>query len=127
MIFARRVFLVAGIFGLLAVLPVYFMEGQISRDQPPAITHPEFFYGFVGLAVPWQVAFLIISRDPSRFRPLMVPSVLEKVIFGISLIALYAAGRILGQVLAVGLIDLTFGILFVVAYLRTAKNTGAAR
>ena len=103
------------------------MEGRISRDQPPAISHPEYFYGFVGIAVSWQVAFLVISRDPSRFRPLMIPSVLEKESFGIAMIALYATGRISGQMLAVGLIDLTLGILFVIAYLRTAASTGPAK
>ena len=73
MIFARRVFLIAGIYGLLVLLPLYFMEARIGRDQPPAITHPEYFYGFLGVAVSWQVAFLVISRDPVRFRPLDGP------------------------------------------------------
>ena len=83
MIFARRVFLIAGIYGLLVLLPLYFLEARIGRDQPPAITHPEYFYGFLGVAVSWQVAFLVISRDPVRFRPLMVPAVLEKATFGL--------------------------------------------
>ena len=47
--FARIVFLVAGIYGLLVVAPQYFLEARIGRDTPPAITHPEFFYGFVGV------------------------------------------------------------------------------
>jgi hypothetical protein len=127
MIFARRAFLIAGIYGLLGVLPLYFMEGRISRDQPPAISHPEYFYGFVGVTVSWQLAFLVISRDPRRFRPLMIPSVLEKASFGIAMIALYATGRISGQVLALGMIDLALGILFVVAYMRTAESAGPAR
>jgi hypothetical protein len=127
MILARRAFLIAGIYGLLVLLPLYFMEGRISRDQPPAINHPEYFYGFVGVAVSWQLAFLVISQDPNRFRPLMVPCVLEKASFGISVIALYVAGRVSGQVLASGLIDLALGILFVVAYLRTAERTAAAK
>jgi hypothetical protein len=127
MVFDRRVFLIAGIYGLLVLLPLYFIEGRIGRDQPPPITHPEYFYGFVGLGVSWQVAFLIISRDPARFRPLMIPSVLEKASFGTAVIALYATGRLSGQVLALGLIDLAFGILFVVAYVRTAGSPLASR
>src|SRR5262245_63460257 len=47
--FARIVFLVAGIYGLLVVAPQYFLEAKIGRDTPPPITHPEFFYGFVGV------------------------------------------------------------------------------
>jgi hypothetical protein len=46
--FARIVYLVAGIVGLLEMVPLYFMESTINRMQPPTITHPEFYYGFCG-------------------------------------------------------------------------------
>jgi hypothetical protein len=119
MTFARRLSLIAGIYGLLVLTPQYFLEGRIGRDQPPAITHPEYFYGFVGVGVAWQFAFLVIARDPSRFRPMMVPAVIEEVTFGGAALALALGGRIPAAVLAFGLIDLTLGALFVVAYLRT--------
>lgn len=45
--FARRVFLVAGIWGLLIMVPQYVLEDRIGRLTPPPITHPEYFYGFV--------------------------------------------------------------------------------
>src|SRR4051812_47452285 len=93
MVFARRVFLIAGIYGLIALLPIYLLESRIGRDQPPAITHPEFFYGFVGVGVSWQVAFLIISPDPARFRPLMIPAGLEKASFGFAPIPPFVGGR----------------------------------
>jgi len=48
--FAKVVFWVAGIFGLLVVTPLYFMFDLIGRRDPPAITHPGFFYGFAGLS-----------------------------------------------------------------------------
>ena len=79
--FARRVFLGAGIYGLIVLLPQYFMEGRFSRDFPPALTHPEHFYGFLGVAVAWQCAFLLIARDVERFRPFMLPAMVEKVSF----------------------------------------------
>jgi hypothetical protein len=119
--------LTAGIYGLLVFLPLYFLEERIGREEPPAITHPEYFYGFLGVGASWQVAFLIISRDPARFRPLMIPSVMEKATYGIAVIALFATGRVSGQVLAFGLIDLVIGILFVVAYLRTGRSPGERR
>jgi hypothetical protein len=122
MTFARRVFTFAGIYGLLVLVPLYFLEGRIGRDQPPPITHPEYFYGFLGVAVAWQVAFLVIARDPARYRPLMVPAVLEKATFGFAAIALAAAGRIPGAVLAGGLIDLALGVLFVIAYVRSGRS-----
>jgi len=122
MLFARRTFLIAGIYGLLALLPMYFLEGRIGRDHPPPITHPEHFYGFLGVAVAWQVAFLVIAREPVRFRPLMPVAVLEKASFGLPAIALWLTGRIPAPVLVVGLIDLTLGVLFVIAYLRTPRT-----
>ena len=39
--FASRVFRIAAIYGLIVLLPQYFMEGRIGRDTPPPITHPE--------------------------------------------------------------------------------------
>ena len=64
--FARWIFLVAGIFGVLLVLPMYLLEAQIGRDLPPAITHPEYYYGFLGVALACQLLFLIVARDPHR-------------------------------------------------------------
>ena len=63
----------AGVYGLIVMAPNYFLERQISQNDPPPITHPEYFYGFVGVALAWQVAFLLISREPVRLRPLMLP------------------------------------------------------
>jgi pimeloyl-ACP methyl ester carboxylesterase len=76
--FARWVFGIAGVYGLLILTPMYFLEDRISLDQPPSITHPEYYYGFVGVAIAWQVAFLVISRDPVRYRLMMIPAIIEK-------------------------------------------------
>src|SRR5688500_10434682 len=120
--FARRVFAFAGIYGLIVLLPQYFLEARIGRDSPPSITHPEYFYGMIGVALAWQVAFLIIARDPPRFRPLMPAAVLEKLSFGIAAMALYAQGRASAPVLAFASIDLLFAALFTAAYLRTKPD-----
>jgi len=45
--YARWVFRVAGVYGLLVITPMYFMEEQIGVDSPPPINHPEYFYGFI--------------------------------------------------------------------------------
>ena len=34
MTFAKRVFLIAGVYGLLVLVPQYFMEERIGRDTP---------------------------------------------------------------------------------------------
>jgi hypothetical protein len=122
MIFAKRVFLVAAIYGLIVLLPQYFLEEKTGRDFPPAITHPEYFYGFIGIAVAWQLVFLIISRDPIRYRPLMPVAVVEKIAFGFPAIALYVTGRLSSQMLGAGILDLVLGVLFVIAYKRTSQT-----
>lgn len=117
--FARRLFLIAGIYGLLVLLPQYFLEAKNGRDFPPPITHPEYYYGFIGVAVAWQVLFLIIAKDPVRYRAMMIPSVLEKASFGIAAVVLFLLGRIPPLTLGFGILDLIFGALFVAAYVRT--------
>ena len=114
--FARWVFRIAGIQGILILLPLYFLEQQIGRDQPPAITHPEYFYGFAGIGLAWQVVFLVISLDPPRYRLVMLPAMIEKFSFCGAIFVLYALGRVALPLLAAGALDCTLGVLFVAAY-----------
>src|SRR5260370_4156681 len=86
--FAKIVFWVAGIWGFLVLTPLYFMFDLSSRNDPPPITHPGFFYGFVGLGRAWPVAFIVIATDPVRFQPLMIPCILEKIICSPAVITL---------------------------------------
>jgi hypothetical protein len=118
--FARRVFTVAGIYGLIVLVPQYFLAARIGRDTPPANTHLEYFYGFIGVAVAWQFVFLLLGRDPERYRPLMIPAVLEKLAFGVPAIILYVQGQLPASVLFFGLLDLTLGAFFVAAWRATA-------
>jgi hypothetical protein len=119
MSFARRVFLIAAIYGLIVLVPQYFLEARTGRDFPPPITHPEFFYGFIGVAVAWQFVFIVISRDPVRYRPLMIPAILEKAAFGVPATLLFLEGRLHPQMLAAGVLDMVLGTLFIASYLRT--------
>ncbi len=117
--FATRVYLGAGIYGLVSLLPLYFLEARTGRDFPPPITHPEDYYGFIGVAVAWQLVFLVMSRDPIRYRALMIPSMVEKAAFGFPAVVLFAQGRLSAATLGAGLIDMTLGVLFAIAYLKT--------
>ncbi|HEX8476001.1 MAG TPA: hypothetical protein VF666_18525 [Pyrinomonadaceae bacterium] len=116
--FSRLVFLIAGIYGLVVLLPQYFMETKTGRDYPPPITHPEFYYGFLGVATAWQIAFFIVSRNPVRYRALMIPSIIEKLSFAIAAVVLYLQQRLAPTMLAAGIIDLIFAALFALAYLK---------
>lgn len=120
--FARWTFLIAGIYGLLALVPMYIMETQIGIDTPPAITHPEFFYGFIGVAVAFQLVFIIISTDPLKYRPLMLASIVEKLSFAIAAGALLAQGRLAGTIIIGAAIDAILGVLFAIAWFRTATS-----
>jgi hypothetical protein len=60
----------------------------------------------VGVALAWQWVFLIIAKDPERFRPLMPAAVLEKLAFGLAAVVLFAQQRVAGAVLALGCVDL---------------------
>lgn len=124
-IFARRVFFWAGVYGLAVLAPQYFLEDSIGRDFPPAITHPEHFYGFIGVAMAWQFAFLLISREPSRLRPIMLAAVAEKLLFASSTFALLASSRAPAPLGLFAAIDLALGVLFLVSFFRL--RTSSAR
>jgi len=118
--FARIVFWIASIWGFLVLTPLYFMFGLISRNDPPAITHPGFYYGFVSVALAWQFAFVVIASDPVRFRPMMIPSVLEKFGYGVSFTLLYLQHRLHPSDLVFAGVDLLLGILFLLAFFQTS-------
>jgi hypothetical protein len=116
------VFLVAGVSGVLMVLPPYFLERQTSEDYPPPITHPEYYYGFFGVTLAWQVLFLVIAADPVRYRQAMLPAMLEKASFVVAILLLYAVGRVAAVWIGFASMDATWLVLFLVAYLRTPRD-----
>ena len=122
--FARRVFFWAGVYGIIVLAPQYLIELGIGPQLTVPIVRPEQFYGFIGVALAWQCAFLMISRDVRRYRPLMLPAILEKLVFGVPVLLLFATGRVGTDVLVFGSIDLVLGTLFTVSFLRT-RDEGA--
>jgi hypothetical protein len=123
--FARRVFTWAGVYGLVALVPGYVLEERLAALFPPAFSHPEFYYGFLGVAGAWQLAFLLIGSDPARFRPLMLPSIVEKLGYGVAVAVLVAQGRTPAAFLGTGIIDLLLAALFAVAFVRTRAGSSS--
>ena len=117
--FAKWLFTIAGIWGILVITPLYFIFGQIAEKDPPPVTHPLFYYGFAGVALAWQFVFLVIGSNPVRFRPLMLVGILEKLGYFIPAVILYEQHRV--KVFDVGLAcgDALLAVLFVIAYLKT--------
>jgi len=121
--FAKIVFWIAGFWGLLVITPLYFLFDFISRKDPPAITHPGFFYGFLGCALAWQVAFCFMATDPVRYRPLMIPSVLEKASYAVAVVTLVVERRMHPSELVFAGTDSLLGLLFVMAYFNTRPSS----
>jgi hypothetical protein len=120
--FSKIVFWVAGIWGFLIITPLYFLFDRIGKQDPPPITHPAFYYGFAGLALVWQLTFILIARDPIRLRPIMIPSILEKLLWSVPVILLVSQKRMRSSDLLFAAIDLSLGALFLIAYLRTPSQ-----
>ncbi|MGA2741465.1 MAG: hypothetical protein ABSG65_29025 [Bryobacteraceae bacterium] len=120
--FAKIVFWGAGAFGVLALAPLYFVFDRVGRQDPPPITHPQFYYGFAGVGLAWQFAFFIIASDPARFRPMIIPSLLEKASYVGALVALYLQGRISPVQAATGAPDALLAVLFVTALVKTRAH-----
>ena len=116
--FAKWTYFIAGVYGLIILVPQYLLETKNGIDYPPSINHPEYYYGFIGIAISWQVVFLLIATDPTRYRIMMIASVLEKFSYGIAMTLLFIQNRIASPVFATGIIDLSLGVLFIISFLK---------
>lgn len=121
--FARYTFAAAGTIGILVLVPLYFMLEQTGVDNPPPVTHPEFYYGFIGVALAFQIVFLIIATDPIRYRPLMLAGIVEKLAFVIPTFYLYWQGKVAGSIVGGAALDLVWGVLFTASYFKLAGAT----
>ena len=118
----KRVFQIAGWYGIILQVPQYFMEAKTGEDYPPPINHPEYYYGFLGVTIAFAILFLFIAKNPVRYRSMMIPSILEKISFPPAVFILYAQGRLHPVVIIFGIIDLAFALLFLIAYLKTREE-----
>src|SRR5262245_55624166 len=100
MTLAKRVFTVAAIYGVISVLPLYFLEDVNARLDPPAINHPEYYYGFLGVVLVWQAAYFLCGRDPIRFRPFMLLCASAKGVWALTALVLLLLHRCAPTILA---------------------------
>jgi hypothetical protein len=114
---AKWIFLIAGIFGLMCMIPLVFAEKMMGVKQP------EFYYGFVFLDICWQILYIFVSSNPIRHRLMMIPAFLAKGSGTIALTWLYLQGRVSGQWIAIGAVDGVFAVLFLVAYFATHEES----
>jgi hypothetical protein len=107
---------------VLIITPLYFMYELIGQKDPPPITHPGFYYGFVGVALAWQIAFLAIAQNPVRLRSMMIPSMVEKFTYAPMIAILVMQGRTNPRDLVFAATDTILGLLFVAAWVATGKK-----
>ena len=77
------------------------------------------------MTLAWQLAFWIIGSDPVRFRPLMIPAMVEKFGFVLALTVLYTQGRVGSSDVLPAVPDFMLGALFVAAYVWARRSTPA--
>ena len=119
--FAKYVFWTAAIWGVLVITPLYFLYDRIGATDPPPITHPGFYYGFVCTALAWQVLFAFIALDPVGRRDIIPIAMLEKFGYAATIFVLFAEHRMRASDLVFGLVDATLGVMFLVAFVRLRR------
>ena len=111
----RRIFTIAGIYGLVVLLPLYFGE-HLLATMGQVLTKPEYYYGFIGAASSFQLVYLMIGRDPVRFRPLMPLTLIAKLSFTIPVAILFLTGRVDLLTMIMASIDALIGLAFIWAW-----------
>jgi len=117
--FAKIVFMVAGTWGVVVLAPLYWLVDLTGHRYAPPTDYPQFFYGFLSVAMAWQIGFLVIASNPARLRPLMVAAVIEKLGFVLTVVVLHGQARLSSRDTLVIVPDLLLGILFVIALIKT--------
>ena len=117
--FAKYVFIGAAVWGVAVLTPFYWLVDVTGRRYLPPTEYPHFFYGFFDITMAWQLAFFVIGTNPARFRPLMIPSMVEKFSYVATLAVLYSQSRISFADAQAAIPDLILGTLFVVAFVKT--------
>ena len=117
--FAKFAFIGAGIWGIAVLTPFYWLVDVTGRHYASPTEYPHFFYGFFTITMAWQFAFLVIGSNPGRFRPLMIPSMFEKISYVVLLLILYSRSRITTADVQAAVPDFILFVLFVIAFAKT--------
>jgi hypothetical protein len=122
--FARIVVVAAGVWGIVILTPLYFLFDAIGRLNSSPINYPQGYYGFLAITMAWQFAFLVIGSNPARYRLMMIPSMVEKFGYVLTMGVLYIQGRIgVTDVLVISP-DCLWGVLFTTAFANISALEG---
>ena len=120
--FAKVVFVCAGIWGIGVLTPLYWLVDVSGRRYGVPTEYPQFYYGFLSVAMAWQIAFLIIGSNPARFRVLMIPGMLEKLGYVVPLVLLYQQARVTWADAQAAVPDFALAILMMLAFVKTRPS-----
>ena len=120
--FAKVVFVGAGMWGIGVLTPLYWLVDVSGRRYGVPTEYPQFYYGFLSVAMAWQIAFLIIGSNPTRFRVLMIPGILEKLGFVVPLVVLYQQARVTWADAQAAVPDFALAILMMLAFVKTRSS-----
>ncbi len=112
---ARWLFRGAAIYGAILLLPVYFLEARIAAPAT-RLPAPEYFYGFIGAALSFQLVYWVIGGAPRKYYALMPLAVGAKLSFWIPTAILWSAGRTTTSTFALSCGDLLLAIAFLLAW-----------
>lgn len=102
--FPARMFRWAAVYGVIVLTPLYLL--------PLPARQPEIQLGFVGLALVFQGVFWVIGSNPARYRALMLPAILEKLVFAVPALVSFALGRSNPVVAGFAVIDVLLALGF---------------
>jgi hypothetical protein len=120
--FAKVVFVGAGIWGIGVLTPLYWLVDVSGRRYGVPTEYPQFYYGFLSVAMAWQIAFLIVGSNPARFRMLMIPGILEKLGYVVPLVVLYQQARVTWADAQAAVPDFVLAILMLLAFVKTRPS-----
>lgn len=112
---ARWSFAAAGLYGLAATLPLYARTPEGD---------PLFVWAFAGAAAAMQLVYLLIARNPLRFRPVIPTGIASKLSFAAPVAWLYAEKRVGATTLAFGIIDMALAAMFLWWWARLRPRAG---
>lgn len=124
--FSKVVFTAAGVWGFLILTPLYFLHDTVAQARGGPVSYPEYF-GFLAITVAWQMAFLVIGSNPSRYRLMMLPAIAEKALYVVTMTALLQQGRVLPQEMLPVIPDAVLGVLFTIAARKMAVAARQAK
>jgi hypothetical protein len=112
----------AAIYGAILLVPLYFLEARVAAPAA-RLGAPEYYYGFIGAALGFQIVYWLIAAAPRHYRALMLVGVFGKLGFWVPCAILWSLGRTPTNTFVLVCGDLVLAVAFLVAW-RSLRRPG---